>query len=127
MVTGSLRFESLVLRANFECSVVDDRGCRGRRLLIDNGAFLGSGITHDIVLGCSLRKDRRNRKCANSANNQKLLHRFLQCIRTPGKPTTVTKVPGPKPEQNREAQGGPEQREFVAPFDPEVAEGPLEK
>ena len=65
-----------------ECSVVDDRGCRGRRLLIDNSAFLGGGITYDIELGCSLRKDRRNRKYANSANNQKPLHRFLQCKRT---------------------------------------------
>jgi len=35
-------------------------------------------IECDVVLGCSLRKDGRHRKCASSANNQKSLHRLLK-------------------------------------------------
>src|SRR4051812_39330986 len=50
----------------------------GRRacgwLCVDNGAFLGRGIPDHIVLRCSLREHRRNRKCAERANNQELLH-----------------------------------------------------
>ena len=44
--------------------------------------FLVEASRTHIVFSRSLRIDRRGRKCTNSANNQKLLHRFLQCVRT---------------------------------------------
>ncbi len=38
----------------------------------------------------------------------------------------IDRPPTPSAKENREAQGRPKQREFVAPFGPEVTKGPLE-
>jgi hypothetical protein len=88
MATGQPQFKALFLSLFFradlygfhaglgfglglEYSVVNDRGCRGGRLLVNNAALLGRGITHYVELGC-LRKYRRDRKSANRANSRRL-------------------------------------------------------
>ena len=65
-----------------EHTVINDGRCGGR-LFIDNGAFLGSRISHHIVLGrnIGLRKGRSDRKRDESARKQKFLHGLSSSIR----------------------------------------------
>jgi len=66
-----------------EHTVINDGRCGGR-LFIDNGAFLGSRISHHIVLGrnSGLRKGRSDRKRDESARKQKFLHGSFLATRT---------------------------------------------
>lgn len=56
-------------RSGLENAVVNDGRGSGRGFLVDDGAFLGARISHNIELGGNggLRKDRRNGERAYSA------------------------------------------------------------
>ena len=68
---------SLGFRSGLERAVVDNGRRRRGRLLINDGAFLGRRVPHDVEFS-GLSEGRRYRESDDSARKQELLHSFLR-------------------------------------------------
>ena len=68
---------SLGFRSGLKCAVVDNGRRRRGRLLINDGAFFGRRVPHDVEFS-GLSEGRRYRESDDSARKQELLHSFLR-------------------------------------------------